>query len=126
MRILIVDDSNLLRDRIREAIFEIDNTGIVDEATNGIEALKMIHEKKPDFIVLDIRMPKMSGISVLEKMKEQNIKTTVCIFTNHPSEQYMQACIKRGADNFLDKNKDFNALIKLIECRIQNNLIQGD
>lgn len=126
MRILIVDDSNLLRDRIREAIFEIDNTGIVDEATNGIEALKMIHEKKPDFIVLDIRMPKMSGISVLEKMKEQNIKTTVCIFTNHPKEQYMQACIKRGADNFLDKNKDFNALIKLIECRIQNNLIQGD
>jgi DNA-binding NarL/FixJ family response regulator len=114
MKILIVDDSELLRDRLRDSLMTIKEVEIVGEATNGIEALKMIKEKNPDFVVLDIRMPGMSGITVMGKMKEQGSKSKICIFTNYPYSQYKQKCLAEGADYFFDKNQDFNEVINLV------------
>jgi DNA-binding NarL/FixJ family response regulator len=114
MKILIVDDSELLRDRLRDSLMAVKDVEIVGEATNGIEAMEIIKDKNPDFIILDIRMPEMNGITVLEKMKEQGSKSKICIFTNYPYSQYKQKCIEEGADYFFDKNQDFKEIINLI------------
>lgn len=124
MRILIVDDSKLLRDRLRDSLKIIKGVVIVGEATNGIDALQIIHDKTPDFIILDIRMPEMNGIKVLEKIKEQGIKRTICIFTNYPYKQYKQKCFDLGADYFFDKNQDFINVINLVG-KLSNNNIGG-
>ncbi len=120
MKILIVDDSKLIRDRLIESLSAIKNVEIAGEATNGMEALQIINNKTPDFIIMDIRMPEMNGIAVLEKMKEQAIKSKVCIFTNYPYLQYKQKCFEMGTEYFFDKNNDFQEVINLV-TRLSDN-----
>lgn len=120
MRILIVDDSELLRDRLRSSIEAIKNTKIVGEASSGDEALKLFSEQNPDFVILDIRMPEMSGIAVLQKIKEAGSKAIVCVLTNYPYLQYKQKCMEGGADYFFDKNQDFKEVINLVAKLSQN------
>jgi DNA-binding NarL/FixJ family response regulator len=114
MKIVIADDSVLLRDRIKESLKDINNIEIVGEASNGIEALEIINEKIPDFILLDIRMPGLNGIEVLKKIKGNLKKAKVCIFTNYPYSQYRTKCMEEGADYFFDKNINFQEVKNLI------------
>ncbi len=66
MKIVIADDSDMVRERIKESLKNISTVEIVGEATNGKEAVKIIHEVSPDFVLLDIRMPELNGIEVLK------------------------------------------------------------
>jgi DNA-binding NarL/FixJ family response regulator len=121
MKIVIADDSVLLRNRIKESLKGMNNIEIVGEANNGIEALEIINEKIPDFILLDIRMPGLNGIEVLKKIKGNlNNKAKVCIFTNYPYSQYRTKCMEEGADYFFDKNIDFQEVKNLIAQLAQN------
>ena len=117
MKLLIVDDSELLRTRVKDLIKDIPGLEIIGEANNGIVALQLIKEKNPDFILLDVRMPELNGIGVLKKMRENGSKAIVCIFTNYPYSQYKKKCKEEGANYFFDKNMDFievkNLIIKL-------------
>ncbi len=114
MKILIADDSDLMRDRIKESLKNIKGVEILEEAKDGIEAVKLIDEKKPDLVLLDIRMPQLNGIGVLKKMKENGSNAKVCILTNYPYSQYKEKCLQEGADYFFDKNQDFHTLKSLI------------
>lgn len=115
MRIVIVDDSDLLRDRIKSRLNEIENIEIIGEANNGSEALQIINDTNPDFIILDIRMPDLSGISILKKIKEQGLKCKICILTSYSYTQYKETCITEGADYFFDKNQDLLLMIHTID-----------
>jgi len=114
MKILIADDSAMLRERIKNSLSDIQEVEIVGEAINGNEAIRIINEKKPDFVLLDIRMPELNGIEVLKKIKENGSKLKTCIFTNYPYSQYKVKCMEEGADYFFDKNKDFQEIKNLI------------
>ncbi len=70
MKILIVDDSIVVRDRIVEMLSGITGVEIAGEATNSIEAIHMVNKLKPDVVTLDIRIPGESGIEVLKKIKK--------------------------------------------------------
>jgi len=114
MKILIADDSQLIRERIKESIKDIENVEIVAEAKNGTEAFDLINKLNPDFVLLDIRMPELNGIEVLKKLKMNEIKSKVCILTNYPYTQYKMKSIEAGADYFFDKSQDFEVLKSLI------------
>ena len=119
MKIVIADDSSLLRDRIKSLLNSINDISMVYEAKNGVEALQLIMEKEPDLAILDIRMPEMNGIEVLKKIRELKMKTRVCILTSYPYEQYRKRCLEAGADYFLSKSEDFEEINIVI-----NNLVQ--
>jgi len=120
MKLIIVDDSDLIRDRIKESLKDIREVEIVGEADNGIEAIKIIQENNPDFVLLDIRMPELNGIEVLKKLKDSKSKMIICIFSNYPYSQYKQKCIEAGADYFFDKNQDFQEIKNLIIQLLKN------
>jgi DNA-binding NarL/FixJ family response regulator len=107
MKIIIADDSSLLRDRIKSLLNGLKEKLVIYEAENGVEALKLIKDKKPDLAILDIRMPEMNGIEVLKKIRELKMKTKVCILTSYPYPQYRKRCHEAGADYFLSKTDDF-------------------
>jgi len=115
MKILIADDSNLFRERVKNLAIVTDNVKTVYEAENGIEAMKIIHNNKPDLVILDIRMPLMNGIEVLERIKKEGIKTKVCILTSYYYRQYREKCAELGADYFFNKNEDIDKLVELIK-----------
>jgi DNA-binding NarL/FixJ family response regulator len=128
MKIVIADDSALLRVRIKSLLNSINNISMVHEAKNGVEALQLIMEKEPDLAILDIRMPEMNGIEVLKKIRELKMKTKVCILTSYPYPQYRKRCLEAGADYFLSKTEDFEdikiVITGMTEETITPNAIQ--
>jgi len=114
MKIVIVDDSDLLRCRIIELIKDLQGVEVVGEAKNGIEAVKIIEEKKPDFILLDLNMPELNGFGVMKMLKDNNNKTKICIFTHYSYPQYKEKSFEAGADYFFDKGQDFQEIKNLI------------
>jgi len=121
MKILIADDSPLLRDRLKELLKSLDNTKIIGEAKNGADALKMAVETIPDLAIIDIRMPEMNGIEVLKKIRETNSTLKIIILTNYPYKQYRQRCLEEGADYFFDKNQDIEKLREIV-CYLATEL----
>lgn len=120
MKVFVVDDSKLLRDRLVEMLAELSGIQIIGQAANSTDALQSIRKLKPDIVVLDIHMPGGNGISVIPKIKLQNPSPIIIMFTNYPYPQYREKCKKAGADYFFDKATEFETLLKLFEHISQN------
>lgn len=114
MKVLIAEDSDLLRDRLKGLLKKFDSVLVVAEAENGDEALRLIRQTDPDVAILDIRMPKINGIEVLKKIRMTGSRPQIIILTNYPYKQYRDRCLAEGADYFFDKNKDIEELSELI------------
>ncbi len=122
MTILIADDSIDFRERIRNLVLAHKNVQIVGEPENGLEAIQLVNEMKPDMIILDIRMPLMNGIQVLKKLKAQGSKTIVCILTSYPYPQYKKKCLALGADYFFNKSDGFEKINTVIEKLLKTSV----
>ena len=120
MRVIIADDSSLIRNRIKDLINNLNNVEMVGEAKSGLEALQLIWDKKPDLVILDIRMPEMNGIEALSKIREIGLRTKVCMLTNYSYKQYKERCLAEGADYFFDKNHDIQQMLDIIS-KLANN-----
>lgn len=110
MRILIADDSPLLRERLMVLLSEVKQIEVIGEAQDVPEALDRIVTLKPDTVILDIRMPGGNGIDVLRNIKRNCPNIAVIMFTNYPYRQYRETCRRAGADFFLDKSTEFEKL----------------
>jgi len=114
MKIVIADDSDLLRERVRCALSVLKNVEVVGEANNGIDALQLLIDKDPDYMILDLGMPGLSGLSVLIKSRECEMKCKICILTNYADNPYKERCFSEGAHYFFDKNLDFGRMVQTI------------
>ena len=115
MKILIADDSKLVRERLVGIISEVEGVNIVGQAENTIEAMLLTKELNPDLIVLDIRMPGGSGIDIIDNIKKFNPKIIIIILTIYPFPEYKQRCAKEGADYFFSKSGEFEKVIDVVE-----------
>ena len=102
MKLLIVDDSEMMRFTIQDHLQDF-GLEIVGEAGNGVEALKMVEEKQPDLVTLDITMPEMEGIECLEKMKEIKPDVQVMVITALSDKHTGLQALKKGAKEYLFK-----------------------
>lgn len=82
LRILVVDDSTLYRKVIRDALNELPNVQVVGVASNGRDALDRIRQHRPDLVTLDIEMPELTGLEVLERLKDQDHDTGVIMLSS--------------------------------------------
>ena len=108
VKLLIVDDSVFMRTVIRDMVTADPSIEVVGTASNGLDALDKIQSLKPDLITLDIEMPKMTGIQVLEELKKQKRRPKVLMLsslTSKDAEMTRQA-IHLGADDFMLKPTD--------------------
>ncbi len=114
MKVLIVDDSAIVQERLMSLFDDQKGIQIVGQAQNGIEALKFIKQHKPNAVILDIRMPGGNGIDVLQHIKQIDPSIKVIMFTNYPYSQYRKKCLESGADYFLDKSAEFNKIPEIL------------
>ena len=103
MSVLIVDDSENLRIRLKKALILIRTDLEFYEASSGEEALKVFSSEMQDTVILDISLPDISGIEILKEIKISDPGTRVIIFTSYPSAEFRDRCIALGADYFFDK-----------------------
>lgn len=126
MKVLIADDSEAVRERLSEMISDIPGAEISGQAKDGQEAIRLIEEIKPDAVVLDIRMPKGSGIDVLKYIRNGlQHKPLVIVLTNYPYPHYRKKCLAMGADYFIDKSADFEKVIDVLEALINSGQTGG-
>jgi two-component system chemotaxis response regulator CheY len=114
LRILIVEDSALILERMDNMLSELDCISEVLKSENGIDALTSVYEKKPDVILLDINLPGKSGISILKEIKSQSL-VKVVMLTNYSDQYYRTLCAELGADHFLDKSTEFEKIPALLK-----------
>ena len=126
MKVMIADDSEVVRERLAEMISEVPGVEISGQAKDVQEAIRLIGELKPDAVVLDIRMPKGSGIDVIKYIRNGlQPKPSVIVLTNYPHPHYRKKCLEMGADYFFDKSSEFEKVIEVLQTLIKRNQIGG-
>jgi YesN/AraC family two-component response regulator len=114
MKVLIVDDSKTVCNGLEQMLTGIPGIEISEKAYNGKDAIAIISESKPDVVILDIRLPDLSGIEVLKDIREKKLSTKVIMLTNYPYPQYRKKCEELGADYFFDKVTEIEEIPVLI------------
>ncbi|CAZ95682.1 Two-component system-Response regulator [Zobellia galactanivorans] len=112
--IILADDHSLVRDGIRALLESESDLKVISEASDGIEAIEMVNKKKPDLLIIDIRMPRMTGIEAVEKLSAQNSPVKCIILSMHDSEEYILQSVKAGARGYLLKDTGKTEFIKAI------------
>jgi len=110
MKLVIADDSSMMRERIKSQLSDFAEVFVAGEATTGLKAMEMVLEFDPDLIILDLHMPEMGGVEVLKRIKEAKLRTKVCVLTNYSYPQYHDRCMALGADYFLSKSENFEKI----------------
>lgn len=113
--VIIVDDHALMREGLKKILELDDDIDVIGQAGDGEEALEKIKEHKPDVVLLDINMPKVSGIEVLRRAKDLGIESKIIMLTIHDDREYLQETIKIGANGYVLKDSDADSLIKAIK-----------
>lgn len=114
IRVVLADDHVFVRDGIKSLLENEVNIEVVGEATDGVEALKIIDFLNPDLLILDIRMPNLTGIEVVEKLRDYNKTLKIVMLSMHESEEYVLKSIKAGADGYILKGSSKEEFLKAI------------
>jgi two-component system nitrate/nitrite response regulator NarL len=114
IRVVLADDHVFVRDGIKSLLENEANIEVVGEATDGLEALKVVENEHPDLLILDIRMPNLTGIEVVEKLRRQNNLVKIVMLSMHESEEYVLKSIKAGADGYLLKGSSKEEFLKAL------------
>jgi two-component system nitrate/nitrite response regulator NarL len=114
IRVVLADDHVFVRDGIKSLLENEANIEVVGEATDGLEALKIVASEQPDLLILDIRMPNLTGIEVVEKLRSQNNLVKIVMLSMHESEEYVLKSIRAGADGYLLKGSSKEEFLKAV------------
>ncbi|MFK4291858.1 response regulator [Bacillus sp. RC250] len=121
--VLIVDDHFVVREGLKLIIETSDSFQIIGEAANGEEALSFIEKKKPDVILMDLNMPKMSGLETIEALNEKQNHTPIIILTTYNEDELMLRGIELGAKGYLLKDTDRENLFRTLEAAIRGEIL---
>ena len=113
-RVLIVDDSAMLRQGLTSLCELQSELEVVGTAGDGVEALEAIRNLKPDVVSLDIRMPRMSGIDVLRAIKRDRLTCTPIILSGMADEFFRRKCVALGAKYVFDKGAELEKYLRAL------------
>jgi DNA-binding NarL/FixJ family response regulator len=114
LRVLIADDSDAIRNSLADLLARVEGVEIIGMAKSGVEAMEIVRRLKPDAMTLDLRMPDMNGIQVLEALKREKLEVMVLVLSGMGEEKYRERCIALGAAGFFDKPTEFESLLKVL------------
>jgi DNA-binding NarL/FixJ family response regulator len=104
MRVLLADDHRLVRAGLRALLDATPDIEVVAEATDGEEAMSLIRQLQPDVALLDIAMPKLSGLAVLHQVTAAALRTRVLLLSMYDNDEYVAEAIRAGAAGYLVKD----------------------
>ena len=119
-KIVIAEDQTIVRKGLRSLLESEENIEVVAEAGDGLETIRCVEQHAPDLVLLDLAMPKMSGLSALKDIKERFRDTRILVLTFHTSEEYILEAFGNGADGYCLKNDTHRELVTAI-----NSLLDG-
>ncbi|KOR89154.1 response regulator [Paenibacillus solani] len=121
--VLIADDHLVVREGLKFIIETNDNFHVLGEAENGEEALRLLESLTPDVILMDLNMPKMSGLETMEELNKRNIDIPVVILTTYNEDELMISGLELGAKGYLLKDTGRDHLFRTIESAVRGDTL---
>ena len=115
LSIVLADDHTILREGLRALLSAESNFEIVGEARDGREAVRCVEKLGPDLILMDLSMPRMSGMEAIREIKKRYPETKIIALTVHKTEEYLLTTLQAGADGFVLKDATHDELIMAIK-----------
>ncbi|MFP3508794.1 response regulator transcription factor [Peribacillus sp. SIMBA_075] len=112
--IIIIDDHQLFREGVKRILDFESSFDVVAEGDDGSEAMDLVETHKPDVVIMDINMPNMNGVEATKMLVNRYPETKVIILSIHDDENYVQHALKTGAQGYLLKEMDADALIDAV------------
>lgn len=121
IKVMLVDDHALMREGIKQLLEFDGSIEVIEEASNGQECLEKLANIDVDVLLLDINMPVMNGIEVLEQIRNSMMKVKVLILTVHNETDYLLKAVDIGVDGYILKDSESSELKKAIM-----NIVEGE
>ncbi len=123
VKVMIVDDQQLVREGLASLLILQDGIEVIGTAENGRDGLIAYRELKPDVVLMDIRMPIMDGITAVERILQENSEANILMLTTFDDEEYVLKSLKAGALGYVKKNISLDDLAKAIHM-VKNRTFQ--
>lgn len=114
VKVMIADDHSMIREGLKQLLELEGEFEVVEEACDGEECISKLKGANPDILLLDINMPKMTGLEVLQKMKDMKMKVRVLVLTVHNEVEYLLKAVDIGVNGYLLKDSESAELKKAI------------
>lgn len=115
IKVLLVDDHPLFREGLKYRLSLESEIEVAQEAENGKQALALLQQQCFDLVLMDINMPEMDGMYVLELIREQELDCKVLMLSMHDNKEYILAAMRHGANGYILKDVPGNELIAAIK-----------
>ena len=116
MKIIIADDHAVVRVGLKDIVRRITEVDLIEESDNGLDALEKIKKENFDLAILDLSMPKLSGLEILNSVKNIKLNTKFLILSIHPQAQYAIRALKAGASGYLSKDSVYDGFFNGAVC----------
>ncbi len=123
IRVFLAEDHIVVREGLRELISREPDLEVVGEAGDGAEAVRLVKELKPDFVLMDIAMPKLSGIEATKPIKDSLPLTCILLLTAYDNPEFVTAVIEAGATGYLLKNARGKELVNAIRSAYEGESV---
>ena len=120
VRIVLVEDHTILREGLRALLTADPDFEIIGEAADGREAVRFVEKQIPDLILMDLSMPRMTGMDAIREIKKRYPQTKIIALTVHKTEEYLRTTLQAGADGYVLKDATHDELMMAIE-----NVLKG-
>lgn len=114
LRVVVVDDHPVVREGLKRIISESNELSVAAEASDGEEALQTIRNQPCDVVLLDISLPKKSGLEVLKHVRAEQPRLPILILSMHSEDEYAVRMLRAGASGYLTKESTGSSLISAI------------
>jgi DNA-binding NarL/FixJ family response regulator len=114
VKVLIVDDSLIFRERLVALMADLRNVAIVGQAEDGFQAQALFRQHRPDAVVLDIQLPGIGGMDLLVQFKREHPACVVIVLTTYAFKEFRDRCAVLGADHFFDKSVEYERAIEVL------------
>jgi len=123
VRMLLADDHPMLREGIRHLLEREPDFEVVGEACDGNEAIRLADNLEPDVVVMDIHMPKVSGLEATRQIKEKHPTIAVLVLTIHDEDEYVMGLLQAGAAGYLLKTAYGEQLVQAIRSVVSGEFV---
>jgi len=120
VRIVLVEDHTILREGLRALLTADPDFEIIGEAADGREAVRFVEKQVPDLILMDLSMPRMTGMDAIREIKKRYPATKIIALTVHKTEEYLRTTLQAGADGYVLKDATHEELMLAIQ-----NVLKG-
>ncbi len=116
IKLILADDHALVRAGTRQLLERYMDLEVVGEAADGEQAVRLAKQLRPDLVVMDVRMPKLSGVEATRRIKAECPEVGVLVLTAHDDDEYIFALLQAGANGYLLKTAETEELVKAIRA----------